>query len=194
MTGGDASTTSSETAVEVAAREARTSKLAMTDNVSTTSYESMAATTESPEEATVVHKEIDGVRVVSRGVNRVVVVVVALGVAVVVAVGVAAVVAIGVRIGGGGITRGHVGVVGDVLLRTRIGSPHVDGRHVTNDCLAHSRFSEPEKIVRGHLRRKLDAVRLCVGEDRLVGESAVGHSDEVLENRRRFARRAAGVR
>src|SRR6202162_1360188 len=112
-------------AVAPCAREARAPPPAMTDDVPTTSHESMALTMKSPEEATAVHKEINRVGVVSRAVNRVGVVVVAVRVAVVIAIGVAAVAAIsrviGVRIGGGGMTRGPVGVVGDDLRRARIG-------------------------------------------------------------------------
>src|SRR6185369_12295834 len=99
--------------------------------------------------------------VVGRGVVVVravgVIVGVTVGVVVVIAAGVTVVVAaIGIGLGPGGITNGFVGagrVIGvfGVLPRAPILGSHVDGRHVPNDRLAHSRLSEPAEIVRAHL-------------------------------------------
>jgi hypothetical protein len=183
-----ASSTSAETALPPGI-----ARRAMTDEVSamapesatsiepTRSAEPMAAAVESSEEAAVVNKEVNGVRVVAAAVKRVVVAVVAGGVGVVVVVPVAVVVGLRLRIRGAGIGRRTGGVVGDDLLGARIRGPHVDGPHVSNDGLADSRFSEPKKIVVAHFGRKLQAVRLGVGEHGDVGSPGIGQPDELLE-------------
>jgi hypothetical protein len=178
----------------------------MTDNASpmapepatsvepTMSAEPMASTMESTE----IDEEIKGVRVVAVAVRRVVVVVVAGGIRVGVAIRVAAPVAVGVALGirirGARMSRVLVGAVGDIFLRALTRSPHVEGRHVANDHLADSRISEPEEIVAAHFRRKLQAVRLGVGEDRYVRRPASGQLDEILQQRSRFAGQGSRVR
>jgi hypothetical protein len=145
-----------------------------------------------------IHEEIKGIRVVAVAIRRVVVVVIAGGIRVVVAVRIAAPVAVvvdlGVRIRGARMSRVLVGAVGNILLRALTRSPHVEGRHVANDRLADSRISEPEEIVAAHFRGKFQAVRLGVGEDRYVRRPAFGQSDEILQERSRFARQVSRVR
>src|SRR6266498_3406358 len=82
-----------------------TAEPAMADTSSTPAVETVAAAMESPEEAAVVHEEIDGIGVVSRAQKRVIVRVIRFRVAaIVVAVGVAVVGIAGIRIRGGGVT------------------------------------------------------------------------------------------
>jgi hypothetical protein len=134
------------------------------------------------EEAVTIDEE-KGIRVVTVAVRRVVVVAgirvvvavrvgavrvvvrVAAGIPVRVAAAVAVVVAFGVRILDARTSRVLVGAVGKVLPHALPRSPHVDGRHVAHDHLADSRISEPSEIAVAHFRRKLQAVRLRVGED-----------------------------
>jgi hypothetical protein len=152
---------------------------------------------ESTEKAAMIDEEIKRVRVVPVAVRRIVVVVVAGGIRAGVAVRVAAPVAVGVALGvriRGARMSVLVGAVGNILLRALTRSPHVEGRHVANDHLADSRISEPEEIVVAYFRRKLQAVRLGVGEDRYVRRPTLGQSDEILQERSRFPRQGSRVR
>jgi hypothetical protein len=87
-----------------------------------------------------------------------------------------------------------VGAGGDIHLYVLIRSPNVDGRHIAEDRLADSRISEPPEIAVADLRRKFQAVRLGVGEDRDVRRPGLGQSDEILQKSSRFARRGCGLR
>lgn len=168
------------------------------------SAEPMVLTMESTERAAPIDEEIRAVRVVPVAERRVVaVVVVVTGVRVVAAVRVAANIAVRVAapvavVVAPGRIRGArmsvlVGVVGNILPRALIRSPHVDGRHVANDHLADPRISEPPEIVVAQFRGKLQAVRPGVGEDRDVGRPGSRHSDEILQERGRLARQRPGV-
>jgi len=167
--------------------------------------EPMAPATESMEKAVTIDEE-KGIRVVPVAVRRVVVVAgitvvvavhvvvrVVAGIPVRVAAAVAVVVAFGVRILGARTSRVLVGAVSNLFARALPRSSHVDGRHVAHDQLADSRIPEPSEIAVAQFRRKLQAVRLGVGEDRYVRGPSSGHADEIVEERSGFARRRPRV-